>query len=103
MFDGKMSALLSGAGGASCQMCTTTRADVKDREFVVQGFSINRKISDARQMFGKNENVESFSHFLPTNGSTLPINPFQQSTSVSPLHSNSCVFRWFNLLIYHLQ
>ena len=24
MFDGKMAAILSGAGGASCQMCTTT-------------------------------------------------------------------------------
>ena len=23
--------------------------------------------------------------------------------SASPLHSNSCVFRWFNFLIYHLQ
>ena len=25
MFDGKIAAILSGAGGASCQMCTATR------------------------------------------------------------------------------
>ena len=35
MFDGKMAALLSGAGGASCQLCTTTRAQIKDRDFVL--------------------------------------------------------------------
>ena len=30
MFDGKMSAILSGAGGASCQLCTHN--ELKDRE-----------------------------------------------------------------------
>ena len=105
MFDCKLSALLSGAGGASCQMCTATRADVKDHEFVVQGFPINRKISDARDMFGEIENVESF-FALPSdqrfNITQQPISTID-IYSVSPLHSHTCVFRWFNLLIYHLH
>ena len=32
MFDGKMSAILSGAGGASCQLCTATHNELKDRD-----------------------------------------------------------------------
>ena len=41
MFDGKMSAILSGAGGASCQLCTATHNELKDRELIIQGFPIN--------------------------------------------------------------
>ena len=47
MFDGKMSAILSGAGGASCQMCTATHDDLKDRDLIEDGFPINRTITDA--------------------------------------------------------
>lgn len=34
MFDGKMVAILSGAGGASSQICTATHDDLKDRELI---------------------------------------------------------------------
>ena len=47
MFDGKISAILSGAGGASCQMCTATHDDLKDRDLIEDGFPINRTITDA--------------------------------------------------------
>ena len=60
MFDGKMAAILSGAGGASCQMCNATQNDLKDRELVVDGFPINRTISDAIKLFGELEDIESF-------------------------------------------
>ena len=40
MFDGKKSAILSGAGGASCQKCTATHNDLKARELVIQGLLI---------------------------------------------------------------
>ena len=66
MFDGKMAALLSGAGGASCQLCTTTRAQIKDRDFVLQGYPINRLVSEAIQLFGDIEDSESF-FLLPSN------------------------------------
>ena len=79
MFDGKMSPLLSGAGGASCQMCTATRADVKDREFVVQGFPINRKISDVEICLRK---LKMLNHFRTSFRPTLQHYPFQQSTSI---------------------
>ena len=46
MFDSKMAGILSGAGGASCQLCTATHDQLKDRELVIQGFPINRHISD---------------------------------------------------------
>ena len=47
MFDGKMSAILSGAGGACSQMCSAIHRDLKDRDLVIQGFPINRSITDA--------------------------------------------------------
>ena len=59
-FDRKMSAILSGAGGASCQMRTATHSDLKDRELVIQGFPINRHITDAIEIFSYIENVEFF-------------------------------------------
>ena len=61
MFDGEMAAILSGAGGASCQMCTATQNDLMDRELVVDGFPINRTISDTMQLFGEFEDIASFS------------------------------------------
>ena len=105
MFDGKMAAILSGAGGASCQMCTATHDDLKDRDLVVDGFSINRTITDAIQLFGKLEDIKSF-FALPSNEryniTHLPISNVN-IIAASPLHSCMCVFRWFNLLVYHLH
>ncbi|KAI6661850.1 hypothetical protein LOD99_9802 [Oopsacas minuta] len=47
MFDGKMAAILSGARGASCEMCTAVDKDLKDQNLVLEGFPINRKITNA--------------------------------------------------------
>ena len=47
MFDGKMAAILSVAGGASCQLCTATHKELKDPQLIPSGFPINRHISDA--------------------------------------------------------
>ena len=94
-----------GQGGASCQLCTATHTELNDQQLVLQGFPINRHISDAIEMFGELEDIESF-FSLPSNKrvnlthepvSTINITP------ASPLHSYTCVFRWFNLLIYHLN
>ena len=105
MFDGKMAGILSGAGGASCQLCTATHDQVKDRELVIQGFPINRHISDALEMFGELEDRESF-FSLPSNDRVnithLPVSTIN-ITPASPLHSYTCIFRWFNLLVYHLS
>ncbi|KAI6659805.1 hypothetical protein LOD99_10630 [Oopsacas minuta] len=49
MFDGKMSAILSGVGFASCQLCTASFAEFKDLELVRSGFSINRTITSAKK------------------------------------------------------
>ena len=95
MFDGKMAAILSGAGGASCQMCTTTRKDLKDRNLVVDGFPINSIITNAAQLFSEIDDVDSL-FALPSDDryvithkpiSTININ------SASPLHSYTCIFR----------
>ena len=42
MLGGKMSTILSGTGGASCQLCTAIHGELKDRELIIQGFQINR-------------------------------------------------------------
>ena len=47
MLDGKMCGILSGAGGAHCQLCTASLKDLKDIEMVRAGFPINRNISEA--------------------------------------------------------
>ena len=50
-FDGKMSKILSGAGGASCQLCTATHLQLKDLELIRSCFPINRQIQDAISIF----------------------------------------------------
>ena len=66
MFDGKMAAILSGAGGASCQLCTATHKELKDLDWIIQGFPIIRYITDAIQLFGEIEDSDSF-FSLPSN------------------------------------
>ncbi|KAI6646992.1 hypothetical protein LOD99_8991 [Oopsacas minuta] len=100
MFDGKMAAILSGAGGASCQMCTATHKDLKDRNLVLEGFSINRNITDAIELLSHIDDIESFfalstnEHF---NLSNQPISEIKVYPTF-PLHSYTVVFRWFNFL-----
>ena len=60
MFDGKMAEILSGSGGANCQMCTATHKDLNDKVLVVDGLPINRTINDARQLFSDIEDTDSF-------------------------------------------
>ena len=89
-------------------MCTATHNDLKDRELVVNGFRINITISDAIQLFGELEDIESF-FSLPSNErynlTYLPISTVNIIAD-SPLHSYTCmneVSMWFNLLVYHLH
>ena len=49
LFDGKLAGILSGAGGASCQLYTATHSELKDRQIVLQGFPING-IPDAKRI-----------------------------------------------------
>ena len=43
-----MSGILSGAGGASCQLCTANEQKLKDLELVRNEFPINRHIEMQR-------------------------------------------------------
>ena len=61
-----MAGIFSGAGGASCQLCTATHNELKNREIIIQGFPINRYISHALEMFGEIEDKESL-FSLPSN------------------------------------
>ena len=104
MFDGKMSKILSGAGGASCQLCTATHLQLKDLELIRSCFPINRQIQDAISIFNDVEiseflKLDSNSRF----GLTHPPTSDKDILSASPLHSYLCVFRWLMLLIYHLD
>ena len=51
MIDCKMFAILSGAGGAPCQLCTASKEDFRDLELVRAGYPINRTVSDAIEHF----------------------------------------------------
>ena len=51
LFDTEMAAILDGAGGASCHLCTITRDQLKDIDLIKQGFPINRSIEKAFQIF----------------------------------------------------
>ncbi|KAI6659668.1 hypothetical protein LOD99_14591 [Oopsacas minuta] len=104
MFDGKMAEILSGAGGAHCQLCTATFKQLHDVELIRDGFPINRSITSAKELFQSVNEVEFLS--LSSNdrlGLThQPISDIDVICS-SPLHSYLCIFRWFMTLVYHLQ
>ena len=104
MFDGKMSKLLSGAGGASCQLCTVTHAQLKDLELIRSCFPINRQIQDAIAIFIDVDKEEFLK--LDSNsrlGLTHPPTSTIDIIPASPLHSYLCVFRWLMLVTYHLD
>ena len=104
MLDGKMSGILSGAGGAHCQLCTANLDEIKDLEMVRGGFPINRNISDAIDLFNFVDKEEFLA--LPSIerlGITHEPVSDKNIMSASPLHSYTCIFRWFMLLVYHLQ
>ena len=94
-FDTKMAKILSGAGGASCQLCTATFAEIHDIGFVKYGFPINRKIQHARTLF-EEVNEDFFS--LPTNKRfNLTHKPISEIDiiSASPLHAYLGTFSCF--------
>ena len=51
---------------ASRQLCTAKHCELKNREIVIQGFTINRHISDDIELFGELEDSESIIS-LPSN------------------------------------
>ena len=102
MLDGKMSGILSGAGGAHCQLCTANLKELKDLEMVRAGFLINRQILDAKELYTFVDKDEYLS--LPSSqrlGITHEPVSDKNILSASPLHGYICVFRWFMLLVYH--
>ena len=104
MFDGKMSGILTGAGGAKCQLCTATAHEIHDLEMVRSGFPMNRTISAAKEIFSQVDRDEFLS--LPSQKRFGLINELVSDIDVisaSPLHSYTCVFRWFMILVYHLH
>ena len=103
-FDTKMAKILSGAGGASCQMCTATFAQIHDIGFVQEGFSINRKIQDARILF-EEVNEDDFLSLPSNERFNLTHKPISEKDiiSASPLHAYLRTFSWFLLLVSHLQ
>ncbi|KAI6658404.1 hypothetical protein LOD99_15206 [Oopsacas minuta] len=103
-FDTKMAKILSGAGGANCQMCTATFQQIHDISIVQNGFPINRTIRDALDVFDEVDEEEFLS--LPTNQRfNLTHKPISEKDiiSASPLHAYLRTFSWFLLLICHLQ
>ena len=48
---GKMSGILSGSGGAKCQLCTATFRDLHYIELLRSGFPNNRTVSNSREIF----------------------------------------------------
>ena len=85
--------------------CVQQLRDLTDRDLVLEGFPINRHISDAIEIFADLEDIELFLSLKSDQRynlthppvSTININP------ASPLHAYTCLFRWFNLLVYHLN
>ena len=82
-----MSAIISGAGGASCQLCTATLNELKHRELLIQGFPINIHITDAIQLFGEIEDNDSFLY------------PQTVAAPCWPHHSTSWPHRWWGQIM----
>ena len=104
MFDGKMFGILTGAGGANCQLCTAYFKELHDIELIRCGYPINRSISAAKEIFSSIDKEEflalpSLERFGLTHEPISDIDVI----SASPLHSYTWVFRWYMILVYHLQ
>ena len=86
-----MAKILSGAGGASCQLCTASFAQIHD-------------ISFARALFEEVDEDEflSLTSFQRFNLTHKPISD-KDIFSASPLHAYLRTFSWFLLLVSHLQ
>ncbi|KAI6650229.1 hypothetical protein LOD99_6146 [Oopsacas minuta] len=57
-FDTKMAKILSGAGGANSQMCTAAFKQIHNISIVQNGFTINKTIHDARDVFDEVDEEE---------------------------------------------
>ena len=104
LFDTKMAAILDGAGGAPCHLCTCTRNQMMDIELIKQGIPINRSIDSAIEIFAEVDEDDFLS--LPSNerfGLTHKPLSEENILSASPLHGNLRVFGWFMQLVYHIQ
>ena len=99
-----MAALLDGARGAVCHLCTATMSQINDKELIRQGYPINRSIELAKQLF---EEVDEEEFFSRTSNKRFNITHHPTSDrdnlSASPLHGYIRIFSWFMNLIYHLQ
>ena len=98
------SGILSCAGGAHCQLCTASFTELKDFELVKSGFPMNRKISSAREIFAFVE-VEDYLLLPSEQRFGLTHEPISEIDIIptSPLHTYTCVFRRYMLLIYHIR
>ena len=104
LFDTKMAAILDGAGGSSCHLCTATKEQLHDIDLIQQGFPINRSIEAANQIFNEVDEDEFLS--LPSKerfGITHKPLSVINILSASPLHGYLRIFGWFMQLVYHLQ
>ena len=96
LFDIKMAAILDGAGGGSCHLCTLTKEQLHDIDLIQQGFPINRSIEAANQIFNEIDEDEFLSlsskvRFGITHTPLSDINIL----SASPLHGYLRIFGWF--------
>ena len=92
MLDGKMSGILSGAGGGHCRLCTANLKELKDREMVRAGFLINRQILDAKELYTFVDKDEYLS--LPSSqrlGITHEPVSDKNILSASPLQLHMCI------------
>ena len=104
MFDGKMSGILTGAGGAKCQLCTATFDQLHNLEMIRFRFPINRTNSAAKEIFATVDKDEYLA--LPSHERVgLTHEPLSgiNVISASPLHSYICIFRWFMTLYQALK
>ena len=88
LIDTKMAVLLDGAGGAVCHLCTATMSQINDKEFITQGYPINRSIELAKQLFEEVDEKEFFqAKDLISRITLLQIERFT-SFSFASIHSN---------------
>ena len=88
MFDTKMAQILSGAGGANCQVCTAKFDQIREIDFVLLRFPINRTIQDAKILFQQVEEEKLLSLKSDDRYNiTHPPASDKDIVSASPLHA----------------
>ena len=104
MIDGKMHTTISGLGGAFCCLCTKSKEQCHDVDFISSGFKVDRSLEDTLEICEKDmhleENRKKEDYDVRKGVTQLPITT-EDINNMHPLHNLLRCFGWIFKICYH--